>query len=84
MRRNCIYKYIVKNQPQKDLIVYQYGDKQEYLIHHKGHSCYDTYDLNDMNRHVSNIERDTIWVNSNILAIYEQDNNIYLQVNWNH
>lgn len=83
MKRNCIYKWITKNQPKKDLIIYEYNNPQEYLIHHIGNSCYSTYDKNTSEQIKNNILLDVIWINSNILAIYEQDGNIYLQVNFN-
>ena len=81
MRRNCVYKWIVNNQPKKDLIIYQYGDSQEYIVHHMGNSCYSTHKINGEKVKDNNL-LDMIWTKSNILAIYEEDN-IYIQVNWN-
>lgn len=81
MRRNCVYKYIVKNQPKKDLVIYQYGNKTEYLIHHEGKSCYSTHELNG-GKVKDSATLDKIWTDSNILSIYE-DSIIHIQVNWN-
>lgn len=81
MRRNSVYKWITKNQPTKDLIIYQYGDKNEYIIKPLGGSCYSTHHLNGEQVKDSK-ELQTVWINSNILAVYEEEN-IFIQVNWN-
>ena len=81
MKKNCIYKYITKNHPEKDIVVYEYGNSQQYLIHHMGNSCYETYDMVEK-RPASNLERDVIWCMTNILCEYDQDGCIFLQVKW--
>ena len=81
MRRNCIYNYITKNKPQKDIVVYEYGNCTEYLIHHAGHSCYHTYCKNTMEEISDNNLLKLIWCNSNILCDYITDI-IALQVNF--
>lgn len=81
MKRNCVYNYITKNQPKKDIVVYQYKNPVEYIIRSKGGGCYETFnnytkeDVNDNNL------LDLIWCKSNILCDYDQDV-IFLQVNF--
>lgn len=85
MRRNCLYKYLQKNRPHKDIVIYQYKNPQEYLIQHIGNSCYKTYSLfRETTEEIKdNNLLSMIWLNSNILAEYEQDGVLYLQVNFN-
>ncbi len=83
MRKDCIYKYIRKEQPQKDIVIYQYGDKVEYIIPYIRKNWYKTYDLNNIDRKINADEFRKVWFDSNILWIYEQSNCIFLQVNWN-
>ena len=83
MRRNCVYKYITKNQPKYlDIVVYEYGNSKQYCIHHMGNSCYATYDMDDW-KPATNEELDMVWNKSNILSEYLQNDVIFLQVNWN-
>ena len=83
MRRNCLYKYIEQNHPQRDVVVYEYGNPDEYLIHNAGMGCYTTHNKNTGEQVKNNNLLDIIWVNSNILMEYNQDGCIFLQVNYN-
>lgn len=83
MKRNCVYKYITKNQPKKDIVVYEYNNPQEYLIHEKTKSCYYTYDKNTSAEINDNNLLDVIWCNSNILAVYDTGEILQIQVNFN-
>lgn len=75
MRRNCVYKYLAKNKVLKDIVVYEYKNPYEYLLQHTGKSCYKTYSLyHETTEEIKdNNVLNMIWLNSNILAEYEDN-----------
>lgn len=82
MKKNCVYKYITREQPQKDILIYEYGNTQEYIIHHDGDSCYSTYTKDGTRIKDINLLK-LIWQNTIILCEYIDGDIIQLQVNFN-